>query len=73
MTAPIDLEFARSYLPGLASVLLSGHVHEGDILELSLPHPQAWPQTVEYVYTGRGDLSLAVRENILYLGGKVRD
>lgn len=71
MTAPIDLEFARSYLPVLAALLLSGHVREGDTLDLPIPHPQAWRQTVDYVYTGRDKPSLAVRENILYLGGKV--
>lgn len=71
MITPIDLEFARSYLPVLAAILLSGHVREGDIIDVPLPHPKAWPQTVEYVYTDRGELSWAVRENILYLGGKV--
>jgi hypothetical protein len=67
----LDLEYARSYLPVLAALLLSGHVREGDVLDVPIPHPQAWTQTVAYVYTGRGDLTDPIRENIIYLGGKV--
>ena len=58
-------------MPVLAALLLSGHVREGDVLDLPLPYPQAWPQTIAHVYTGRGELGWAARENILYLGGKV--
>ncbi|SPO02398.1 uncharacterized protein DNG_05071 [Cephalotrichum gorgonifer] len=68
---PIHLEYARSYLPVLAAILLSGHVREGDIVDIPIPEPQAWAQAVEHVYTGRGELTKAVRENITYLGGKV--
>lgn len=71
MINSLDLEYARSYLPVLAALLLSGHVREGDALDLPLPHPHAWPQTVSHVYAGREPLTPAVRENILYLGGKV--
>lgn len=51
--------------------MLSGHVREGDIIDLPLPRPKAWPQTLAYVYTGQGDLTDAMKENILYLGGKI--
>lgn len=68
-----DLEYARSYLPVLAALLLSGHIREGDALYLPLPHPHAWPQTVAHVYAGREPLTPAVKDNILYLGGKVSD
>lgn len=54
----------------LAALLGSGHVREGDVIYLPLPHAEAWPQTARYVYTG-GELTQAVRENILYLAGKV--
>jgi hypothetical protein len=53
----------------LAALMLSGHVKQGDLIDLPLPHPEAWPQTVAYVYTGQCDLTAAIRENINYLGG----
>ncbi|XXH06077.1 Type 2 glycosyltransferase [Hypoxylon texense] len=68
---PIHLKYARVYLPVIAALLSSGHVHEGDVIYLPMPHAEAWPQTAQYVYTGQGELTDAVRENILYLAGKV--
>ncbi|KAI1766126.1 hypothetical protein GGR53DRAFT_487506 [Hypoxylon sp. FL1150] len=68
---PIHLKYARVYLPVVAALLTSGHVREGDIVYLPMPHAEAWPQTARYVYTGQGELTDAVRENILYLAGKV--
>jgi len=49
----------------------SGHVNHGDLIDLPMPHPEAWSQTVAFVYTGQGSLTPAMRENILYLGGAV--
>ena len=66
-----DLKYARAYLPVLGALLASGHVREGDIIYLPMPHAEAWPQTAQYVYTGQGELTEAIRENILYLAGKV--
>ncbi|KAI0383571.1 hypothetical protein F5Y04DRAFT_287287 [Hypomontagnella monticulosa] len=68
---PIHLKYARAYLPVLGALLASGHVREGDIIYLPMPHAEAWPQTAQYVYTGQGELTEAIRENILYLAGKV--
>lgn len=68
---PIHLKYARAYLPVIAALLVSGHVHEGDVIYLPLPHADVWPETVRYVYTGQGKLTEAIRENILYLAGKV--
>ena len=69
----LDLKYAKSFLPALAALLYSGHIrHRRDTIDLPLPYPAAWAHTVAYVYTGRGALLTdAVRENILYLGGKV--
>ncbi|RYP77232.1 hypothetical protein DL771_001281 [Monosporascus sp. 5C6A] len=67
---PIHLKYARAHLPVLAALLASGHVREGDVVYLPLPHPEAWPHTARYVYTGQGEPTLAVRENIAYLAGK---
>jgi hypothetical protein len=51
---------------------MSDRVRRGDTIELALPHPRAWSETVAYVYTGEEVLlTEQVRENILYLGGKV--
>ncbi|OTA68333.1 hypothetical protein K449DRAFT_429175 [Hypoxylon sp. EC38] len=68
---PIHLKYARAYLPVIAALLVSGHVHEGDVVYLPLPHADVWPETARYVYTGQGELTQAIRENILYLAGKV--
>ncbi|KAM0283880.1 hypothetical protein ACHAQH_002262 [Verticillium albo-atrum] len=68
---PIHLEYARAHLPVLAALIVSGHVREGDVIDLPLPHPESWSNTVAYVYTGQGELTDAVRDNILHLAGKV--
>ncbi|KAI1138037.1 hypothetical protein F5Y05DRAFT_384931 [Hypoxylon sp. FL0543] len=68
---PIHLKYARAYLPVIAALLVSGHVHEGDVIYLPLPHAKVWPETARYVYTGQGELTEAIKENILYLAGKV--
>ncbi|KAI8961137.1 hypothetical protein F5Y11DRAFT_357915 [Daldinia sp. FL1419] len=68
---PIHLPYARAYLPVVAVLLVSGHIREGDVIYLPMPHAEVWPETVQYVYTGQGELTEAVRENILYLAGKV--
>ncbi|CAM1504491.1 Fc.00g020820.m01.CDS01 [Cosmosporella sp. VM-42] len=68
---PMHLEYARAYLPVLAAIILSEIVRHGDIIELPLPQPRAWKDTVAYVYTGRVALTEQIRQNILYLGGKV--
>ncbi|KAL6358831.1 hypothetical protein LRP88_09023 [Fusarium phalaenopsidis] len=67
----VDLEYARTYLPVLAAIILSEIVRPGDTIQLPLPHPRAWEDTVAYIYTGRVALNEPIRQNILYLGGKV--
>ncbi|KAK2598520.1 hypothetical protein N8I77_011927 [Diaporthe amygdali] len=68
---PIHLPYARAYLPALAAVMLSGHVKTGDTIDLPMPHPEAWTQTVAYAYTGRGEATEVVKQNMLHLGGRV--
>lgn len=58
------------YLPVLAALMLSGHLRMGDSIDLPMPHPEAWCRTVAYVYTGEGELTEAMKQNILHLGGK---
>ncbi|KAK0657712.1 hypothetical protein B0T16DRAFT_67459 [Cercophora newfieldiana] len=71
-TAPIHIRYACAYLPVLAALIYSGHVKDPrDIIDLPMPHPQVWKRTVAYVYTGQGELTDAIKQNILYLGGKV--
>ncbi|RSL53670.1 hypothetical protein CEP54_010287 [Fusarium duplospermum] len=67
----IHLEYARIYLPVLAAIILSEIVRPGDTIELPLPHPRVWEDTVAYIYTGRVALTDPIRQNILYLGGKI--
>ncbi|KAI9171669.1 hypothetical protein HJFPF1_01156 [Paramyrothecium foliicola] len=69
---PVDIHFARAHLPALASIMLSDQVKSGSTIELPMPHPSAWKNTILYVYTQREDLATQqVKRNILYLGGKV--
>ena len=65
-----DLRYARAHLPVLAALILSGHIRTGDIVDLPMPHPEAWASTMAYIYTGQGELTDAVKQNILHLGGK---
>lgn len=69
----LGLRYARSQLPALAAVMMMpNRVRRGDTIQLAMPHPSAWPSTAAYVYTGERELlTNDVRENILYLGGKV--
>lgn len=68
----IDIHYARAHLPILASVMMSRQVRHGDTIELPVPHPEAWPETVAFVYTGEEELAtVPVRENIQHLGGKM--
>ncbi|PBP25890.1 hypothetical protein BUE80_DR003192 [Diplocarpon rosae] len=66
---PIHIEYALHYLPVLGALMLSGHVRKGDSIDLPLPAPEAWRDVLAYVYTGRGSLTPAVRENICFLAG----
>ncbi|KAI3324733.1 hypothetical protein HD806DRAFT_53906 [Xylariaceae sp. AK1471] len=70
-TVPIHLQHIVAALPALATLLTSGHVQKGDIIYLPVPHAESWSRTVCYLYTGHGELTAAMRENILYLGGRV--
>ncbi|KAK4442487.1 hypothetical protein QBC34DRAFT_25084 [Podospora aff. communis PSN243] len=70
-TAHIHSHYAAFHLPVIALLIFSGHVKTHDILEVPMPHPTVWKRTVEYLYTGRGELTDAMKQNILYLGGKV--
>ncbi|TDZ32078.1 hypothetical protein C8035_v000819 [Colletotrichum spinosum] len=69
-SSPTHLSYVRFALPVLAAFIVSGHINTGDVIDLPMPHPEAWASTVAYVYTGQGDVTDAVRENILYLAGK---
>jgi hypothetical protein len=64
-------EYALQYLPVLAALMISGHIRKDDVVELPLPHPEAWWEVISYIYTGEGDVTSAMKENILFLGGRV--
>jgi hypothetical protein len=51
--------------------MFSGHVRKGDAIDLPLPYPWAWRAAVSYIYTGQELLTPAMKENILYLAGRV--
>ncbi|KAK3983948.1 hypothetical protein QBC44DRAFT_30901 [Cladorrhinum sp. PSN332] len=70
-TVPIHRPYACAFFPVLAALLYSKHIQPRDIIDLPLPRPEVWGQTVAHVYTGQGELTEAIKQNILYLGGKV--
>ena len=52
--------------------MMSKQVRFGDTIELPLPHPEVWAETVAWVYTGEEELATPkVQKNIEYLGGRV--
>ncbi|KAJ2903096.1 hypothetical protein MKZ38_010434 [Zalerion maritima] len=65
----IHLEYARIFLPIIAAFLYSGHVKTGDLIDLPMPHPEVWKQTVSYLYGGQCELTESMKENIRYLAG----
>ncbi|KAL7943085.1 hypothetical protein V8C42DRAFT_329613 [Trichoderma barbatum] len=72
IAVPINAQYARAQLPALAAIIMSDRVRRGDTIELALPHPGMWPETVAYVYTGEAQLlTEQTKENILHLGGKI--
>ncbi|TVY75846.1 hypothetical protein LSUE1_G007733 [Lachnellula suecica] len=66
---PIHIEYALHYLPVLGALMLSGHVRKGDAIDLPMPRPEAWRDVVSYIYTGKGEVSPAMRQDILFLAG----
>ncbi|ATZ50331.1 hypothetical protein BCIN_05g06900 [Botrytis cinerea B05.10] len=71
VVVPIHIEYALHYLPVLAALMLSGHIRNGDFIDLPLPSPEAWVDTIAYVYTGQGEITPAMKENISFLAGRV--
>lgn len=51
--------------------MLSGHIKTGDSIDLPMPYPEAWGQTLAYVYTGEAEMTEAIKLNILHLGGRI--
>ncbi|CEJ89142.1 hypothetical protein VHEMI05003 [[Torrubiella] hemipterigena] len=69
---PIHLQYARAQVPILASFLMSPLVKRHDIIELPVPYPESWSETVAFLYTGEDSLvSAEVRSNVRHLGGKI--
>ncbi|APA09514.1 hypothetical protein sscle_05g042840 [Sclerotinia sclerotiorum 1980 UF-70] len=69
--AAVPIQYALHYLPVLAALMLSGHIRKGDSIDLPLPSPKVWIDTIAYVYTGQGEVTLAMKENIVFLAGRV--
>jgi hypothetical protein len=49
--------------------MLSGHVRKGDTIDLPVPYPEAWCDMITYIYTGKGEITTGMKENILFLAG----
>jgi hypothetical protein len=67
----LDIEYALEHLPVLAALMVSGHVRRGDAVDMPLPHPDAWREVISYIYTEEGVVTSAMKDNILYLGGRI--
>lgn len=66
-----DIEYALHYLPVLAALMLSDYVKRGDTIDLPVPHPESWKDTLTYIYTGRGAVSSCMQSNLVYFAGNV--
>lgn len=67
------MDYALKYLPILGAIMLSGYIRQGDTIDMPLPHPEAWRDTITYVYTGAGVVSDAIRANVAHLAGTVEE
>lgn len=65
------MDYALKYLPILGAIMLSGYIRPGDTIDIPIPHPEAWSDTVAYVYTGTGPVSDAIKANVAHLAGTV--
>jgi len=73
-SVPIHIKYALHYLPVLAALMLSGHVKKGDTIDLPVPSPESWSDTIAYIYMGstsKEGITTCMRDNILHLGGNV--
>ncbi|OBT90298.1 hypothetical protein VE02_03355 [Pseudogymnoascus sp. 03VT05] len=68
---PIHMDYALKYLPILGAIMLSGYIRRGDTIDIPIPYPEAWSDTVAYVYTGTGAVSDAIKANVAHLAGTV--
>ncbi|KFY15940.1 hypothetical protein V492_01666 [Pseudogymnoascus sp. VKM F-4246] len=66
---PIHMDYALKYLPLLGAIMLSGYIRRGDTIDIPLPYPDAWSDTVAHVYTGAGVASDAIKANVAHLAG----
>ena len=48
----LDIEYAIYRVPLLGAILLSGFVRKGDTVEVPVPWPEVWGETVGVIYTG---------------------
>lgn len=49
----------------------SYHVWKGDSIDLLLPSPEEWIDTIAYAPTGTADLTTTMKENDLFLAGTI--
>jgi hypothetical protein len=49
--------------------MLSGHVRKGDSIDLPVPRREAWRDVISYIYTGKGEITPAMMEDLLFLAG----
>ena len=71
----LDTEYAAYRVPLLGAILVSGFVKTGDTIEVPLPWPELWEETVVEIYTGGvgtkgSSINSKVRGNLEFLGWK---
>jgi hypothetical protein len=66
-----DAEYAVHDLPLLVALMRSGHVKRGDAIDLLIPQPSSWRDTMAYIYTGSGAVTSCMRSNVLRLAENV--
>ena len=65
---PLHIEYAIYRVPLLGAVLLSGFAQKGDTIEVPVPWPEVWEETVVGIYLGGGLVVEKVKANLEFLG-----
>ncbi|KAF8446955.1 hypothetical protein BGX38DRAFT_1192332 [Terfezia claveryi] len=65
---PLHIEYATYRVPLLGAILLSGFAQKGDTVEVPVPWPEVWEETVVGIYLGGGLVAEKVKDNLEFLG-----
>ncbi|RPB20157.1 hypothetical protein L211DRAFT_570836 [Terfezia boudieri ATCC MYA-4762] len=65
---PLHIDYATYRVPLLGAILLSGFAQRGDTVEVPVPWPEVWEETVVGIYLWGGLVAEKVKHNLEFLG-----